>query len=164
MESLRIELAVLKDVECILNILEKRCVWMEMNNIEQWQSNSYTISFNEGYFNKEVKKKRVYVAKINNKVGGVFLLRDNDVLWKDSERAFYIHHLATDINYKGLGKIIIEYIKYLALKQNKTYIRLDCVKNNEKLNNYYEKLGFILRQSGRIRNYEYNLREFRIEK
>lgn len=164
MESLKIELAELKDIKCILNILEERCIWMENNNIEQWESNSYTVSFDEYYFNQEINKKRVYVAKINTKICGIFLLKDNDSLWKDSENAFYVHHFATDINYKGLGKIIIEYIKYLALRQDKTYIRLDCVKNNEKLNNYYEKLGFILRKSGIRRSYEYNLREFKIEK
>lgn len=49
MENLRIELAKLK-VNPIINILENRCIWMEENNIKQWKSNSYTLSFNNEYF------------------------------------------------------------------------------------------------------------------
>lgn len=64
------------------------------------------------------------------------LLREKDLLWKDFKKAFYIHHLATDINYNGLERIVIEYIKYLALRQNKTCIGLDCVKDNVKLNKF----------------------------
>ena len=164
METLTIEFAKSEDIKAILNILEKRCIWMEMNNIEQWRRNSYTLSFNDVYFTKGIEKNMVFVAKINMKVRGIFLLREDDPLWDDSEGAFYIHHFATDINYKGLGRIIIEYIKYIALKYNKTYIRLDCVKNNEKLNNYYEEIGLCLKKSGKIRNYEYNLRELRVKK
>jgi len=163
MENLIIELAKSEDIKVILDILEKRCIWMEMNNIEQWRRNSYTLSYNDDYFTKEIEKNRVFVAKINMKVRGVFLLRENDSLWDESGISFYIHHFATDINYKGLGRIIIEYIKYIALKHNKSYIRLDCVKNNEKLNNYYEEMGFVLKKHGKIRNYEYNLRELRLK-
>lgn len=165
MESVKIELelANLKDIKSIINILENRCVWMERNNIRQWKSNSYTVSFNVDYFKEEIEKKRVYVARVNRKVCGIFLLRDNDSLWQDFENAFYIHHLATDMDYNGLGRIMIEYIKYIALNHNKTFIRLDCVKDNEKLNKYYEKLGFALKLSGTIRTYEYNLRELKIE-
>ena len=163
MEKLIIELAKLKDINPILNILEKRCIWMEKNNIKQWKSNSYTSSFNYNYFSREIKKKTLYIARINTKVGGLFLIKEEDKLWEDSESAFYIHHLATDINYKGLGKIIIEYIKYIALRCNKSYIRLDCVKDNKKLNNYYKKLRFYLKGNGKIRDYKYSLRELRLK-
>lgn len=159
MENLRIELAKLKDINHIINILENRCIWMERNNIKQWESNSYTLSFNNDYFKKEIEKKTLYVARINIKICGVFLIRDDDKLWEDYKSALYIHHLATDINYKGLGRVMIEYIKYIAIRYNKRYIRLDCVKNNERLNNYYQKLGFNLKETGIIRDYEYNLRE-----
>lgn len=163
MENLIIELAKLKDISHIINILENRCIWMERNNIKQWESNSYTSIFNYDYFSKEIEKKTLYVARINNKMCGIFLIREKDKLWEDFKSAFYIHHLATDINYKGLGKVMIEYIKYISLRYNKKYIRLDCVNDNEKLNNYYQKLGFDLKETGIIKDYEYNLRELNLK-
>lgn len=163
MDNITIYLAIKKDIRDILNILEQRCIWMEEKNIEQWESNSYTVTFNYKYFKNEIENNNVYVAKIDNKVRGVFLLREYDKFWKDSKNSFYIHHLATDINYPGLGKIMINKIKEIASQNNKLYVRLDCVKENKKLNKYYEKLGFVLKKSGIINSYNYNLRELKIK-
>ena len=78
----------------------------------------------------------------------------------------YIHHLATDINYKGLGSHMLNQIKEIALKEGKKSIRLDNINTNEKLNEYYEKNGF--KQIGVIEAKQYDgqnfgiLREYKI--
>lgn len=157
-----IKLANFNNINDILNILEQRCIWMEKSNINQWKPNSYTITFNKHYFKEQINNKKIYIAILNQKVCGVFLLDNFDKLWNNSEPALYIHHLATDIHFKGLGRIIIEYIKLIASQQNKNYIRLDCVSDNKKLNAYYEKLGFNLVETGTIKTYNYNLRELKL--
>ena len=37
------------------------------------------------------------------------------------------------IGYKNLGKIIFDYAKQSAIRDSKKYLRLDCLKTNEKL-------------------------------
>lgn len=161
--NLHIIIANLEDINSIIELLEKRCIWMENNNIDQWKCNSYTLTFNQNYFKEQINQKRVYVAKINNTVCGVFLLKYEDPkFWNTYDNAIYIHHLATDINYKGLGKLMINKIKEIALKKGISYIRIDCVSKNKKLNDYYNSLGFILKGSGVINNYNYNLRELKL--
>ena len=82
------------------------------------------------------------------------------------ENIIYIHHLATDINYKGVGKQILKSIKKIAIDMNKKIIRVDNISTNQKLNEYYEKNGFI--QVGIIDPDKYDgknagiLREFKI--
>lgn len=80
------------------------------------------------------------------------------------EKAFFIHHLATDFNYSGIGKDLIYFAREQAKIYHKKYLRLDCFKSNSKLNHYYQELGFELRGSGKEGGYDYNLWEMKIIK
>ena len=70
------------------------------------------------------------------------MIQESSKYFDDSKDAIYIHHLATDINYRGVGKEILYKIRELAKKESKTLLRLDNIGSNEKLNQYYEKNGF----------------------
>ena len=39
---------------------------------------------------------------------------------------------------------MLEFVEKLAIKNKKAKLRLDCAENNEFLNNYYEKAGYII--------------------
>ena len=39
---------------------------------------------------------------------------------------------------------MLEFVEELAIKNKKAKLRLDCAENNEFLNNYYEKAGYII--------------------
>ena len=83
--------------------------------------------------------------------------------WNNSN-AYYIHHFATKIGYSGLGKIMIDFAINKANLDKKDYLRLDCVKNNLKLNDYYNNIGFKKIDSNKKGFYEYNLWEMKIKK
>ena len=103
---------------------------------------------------------KLYVVRINNLVCGVMLLKDRDnEFWDDEKPAYYIHHLTTDINKKGIGKILIKYAIEQGINDNKKYLRLDCFKESLFLNEYYKSFGFVNVGEGKIGNYEYNLLE-----
>ena len=71
------------------------------------------------------------------------MLQYSSQYYQDIEgEVIHIHHLATDINYKGIGARIIDEIKHIAQKEAKNSIRLDNIGSNKKLNEYYEKHGF----------------------
>ena len=106
-----------------------------------------------------MKNHKLYVVKQENKVIGVFLLKENDkIYWNNDDSAYYIHHLATKIGYTGIGTKILNFIEKLAKENSKKYIRLDCKKSNVELNRYYQKQGFIYKGSGE-EPYSHNLWE-----
>lgn len=39
---------------------------------------------------------------------------------------------------------MLEFVEELAIKNKKAKLRFDCAENNEFLNNYYEKAGYII--------------------
>ena len=153
-----IKLAETKDIVAIMNILEERCTWFKENGIDQW-ANNYLGRYNKDYFNDVMKNHKLYVVKQENKVIGVFLLKEDDkTYWNNDDSAYYIHHLATKIGYTGIGTKIIEFIEKLAKENSKKYIRLDCKKNNNELNKYYQNQGFKYKGSGE-EPYSHNLWE-----
>ena len=85
----------------------------------------------------------MYVAKYDETIAECMLLKNKDEdYWQDDETSYYIHHLATDIIYKGIGKSLINFAINKARNDNKEYLRLDCFKSNINLNNYYKNLEF----------------------
>lgn len=157
-----IRLAKIDDIELIMAILKERCDWLRANNINQW-ANNYLERYNENYFSEVMKLHKLYVVSQENKVIGVFLLKEEDkTYWKNDDSAYYIHHLATRIGYSGVGTKIIQFIEQLARKNSKKYIRLDCKKSNNELNQYYQKQGFIYKGTGE-EPYSYNLWEKEVQ-
>lgn len=164
-ENIKIKLATKYDVDQILNIIYQKCVWLKENNIDQWDIENYIKIYNKKYFLNMINDEKLFIAQLDNIVIGVFLLKSTDVeYWENkTDLAFYIHHLATKNGFKGLGKIIIDFCIEYSKNNKKDYLRLDCKSDNKKLNNYYEKMGFLLKGSGNIYNYSYNLRELKLQ-
>lgn len=146
---MNIELATENDIPAIIEILKQRCEWFKNNNIEQWGQWYYTELYNIEYFTEMIKTCGLYVAKQEDKVVGAFLLKTEDVVyWKDNKKAYYIHHLVTKIGYPNLGLEMLEFIEDLAKKNSLNCLRLDCMKTNIKLNEYYQKRGFECKGEG----------------
>lgn len=153
-----IRLAKKENIHDIMDIIKERCDWFRKNNIDQW-ANNYLGKYNEKYFSEVMQLHKLYVVSQENKVIGVFLLKEEDkTYWKNDGSAYYIHHLATRIGYSGVGIKIIQFIEQLARENSKKYIRLDCKKSNNELNQYYQKQGFLYKGSGE-EPYSYNLWE-----
>lgn len=153
-----IRLAQKENISDIIDIIKERCDWLKNNNIDQW-ANNYLGKYNEDYFNEVMQLHKLYIVEQKNKVIGVFLLKEEDKdYWDNNDEAYYIHHLATKVGYTGIGSKIIKFIEQLAKENLKKYIRLDCKKSNDELNQYYQKQGFIYKGCGEI-PYSHNLWE-----
>lgn len=140
-----IQLAKKEDLESFHRIIILRCKWFKDNKINQWKINSYPVRYDKSYFEKQMIDNKLFIAKKGNDVVGGFLLIDDDPnYWSDCDKvkAYYLHHFASKVGEKGIGKIMINFALEEAKKNNKEYLRLDCVFDNEKLNNYYKSLGF----------------------
>ena len=57
---------------------------------------------------------------------------------------------------------MIDFAQKEAKKNKKEYLRLDCVSDNKKLNNYYQKLNFENVGSIQIKNWSENLWQIKL--
>lgn len=161
--ELNIEKASQRDIADILEIIKTRCEWFQKKNIDQWNPSFYLKKYNRTYFLEQLTNgNELYVAKLNKKVVGAMLIKFSDKsYWEDDQKSLYIHHLASRLDNSGggVGTMLLNYAYHLAEKYDKEYVRLDCKKSNQKLNEYYQSNGFLFRGSGKEGTYEYNLWE-----
>ena len=158
-----IEQASFKDLDDIHKLIYDRCLWFKKMNVKGWNLEYYPNKYNKTYFEEQMKINKLFVAKENDKICGVMLLKKEDYdFWKDNKTAYYVHHLTTDTKLKGIGKLLLNYAIEQCKKDNKEYLRLDCYKTSEFLNKYYNMFGFINVGHGTLGTYNYNLWEMRI--
>lgn len=157
-----IELAKLSDIDSILELYSERIKWFKDNNIRQW--GKYLINHPKSEFEELINNNNYYIIKINNEIIAGFELSFDSKYWKDNNTpAYYIYKVVTKVGTKNIGNIIFKECKGIAKLNNKKYLRLDCLKSNEKLNNIYESHNFKLIRYGHNDSYEYSLREFEID-
>lgn len=72
---------------------------------------------------------------------------DSD-LWEElaSENAYYLHRIMVSREFGGisLSKEMINWSEKLAIHEKIPFVRLDCIKTNDKLNQMYCRYGFQL--------------------
>lgn len=161
-----IVLAKIGDIKSYHDIIVSRCKWLEDNGVNQWKPWSYPIRYSIQYFEEQININRLFVIKDDdNKIYGGFLLKERDEnYWDDSNNvsAFYIHHLATKIGGAKFGEMIFDFCIDYSKKNNKEYLRLDCVAHNDKLNAYYKKIGFKHCGTIQIKNWSENLWQIKL--
>lgn len=159
----KIELAKIEDLDTIHKLIYDRCLWFSEKGVKGWNVKSYPNKYDTNYFIEQMKINKLFVVKLDSKICGAMLLKDEDKsYWNNEDSSYYIHHLVTDIHLKGVGKELIEYAKEQCKISNKKYLRLDCYKESVFLNSYYQKNGFHHVGDGTIGNYNYNLWEMKI--
>lgn len=142
-----LEKAKVSDVDSFIEIIKERMNWMDYKDIDQWNHHDYLNMYPISYYIDMINNERMYVVKDMGKVIGGVVLYEYDDRWGERDKALYIHNLATNINYKGLGRFIINEIINMAKRENYQYVRLDCDESNIKLNKYYDSFGFIYKGS-----------------
>lgn len=154
-------LAKYEDLNQIMEMIKQRQDWFKKNNIKQWSSYLEHHPIEE--WNNLISNNSLYVLSTKNQILGCVEIKfyDNE-LWNDT-KSLYIHKLCTKVNTQNIGKIIIENLKEIAIRNNIDKIRLDCLNSNKKLNDIYESYGFKFVKEGFQDNYyHYNLRELEL--
>lgn len=109
----------------------------ELNLLKDEYRHSY-LSFDElkSMYDKSIKMYGYYDNNIQ--VGFVsFDIRENNIKIKD---------IVVLPNYqnKGIGTILLDFVKDIAIKENKQKLVLGMIDANEKLKNWYLKYGFVI--------------------
>lgn len=136
--------AKMEDLNQIFQLINDRMDWMVLKGIKQWDKKHYWSVFPESHYINQMSLGNLYVLKNDEVVLGAVVLYEQDELWNDEKPvdSFYLHHLVTTLNKKGIGKLILSEVEKLARLKKKQAIRLDCMVTNQFLNEYYENLGF----------------------
>lgn len=134
--------AVLGDVPAILALLQKRIDWMDEKGLYQWNKTAYLTVYPASYFAERIGENSVFLAMEGETAVGVMALFDIDPRWEADKDAYYVHHLATDPAYPGLGKEMLTFAETYARNAGKEVLRLDSQKVNDTLSQYYEALGY----------------------
>lgn len=160
-----IEKGTVENIPDVLQILKENSEWLASLGIKQWEPDYYLVKFNENYYRNAIEKGHLYVAKLDGNVCGTFVFRDYDATWEDDNASYFICNIGVKLELHGneIGKTMIEYAKNEAKNLGARKVKIDCVSNNEKLNKYFEDLGFALLTTVKFNDrYTGNKRLFRI--
>ncbi|ALC90534.1 acetyltransferase [Bacillus sp. FJAT-18017] len=148
-EGFQIKIASKDDSSVIIKMLKLIAQWMKDKDINQWR---FLL---EGGDDEEIEQaiinQETYIVLKDKDIVGTFTLLSHQSEWDRhiwgsdlSSKSLYLHRLAiipADMK-KGIGKCILAWIQDNV--SDKEYLRLDCVTDNSKLNNFYMNNGFEL--------------------
>ncbi len=155
---MKISFATSNDIPTIITLIQERIEWMDRMNINQWNKSDYLKTFTLDYFTQVIENKNLYKVE-NQTIIGAFTLFDHDERWTDNLPALYIHNLVSKEESASVGDNIILFCEEKASEQGIARLRIDCQQDNIKLNDYYEKRGFIYINSFQEELYSGNRRE-----
>lgn len=132
------------EVDIMFSLILARVKWMDEVGIKQWNTTKYDEVYPLSYYEEKRQNKEAFVLikQSTNEIVCVGVLKQEDDRWNDPAPALYLHNFATKIGERGVGKIFISLSEKLAKEMGKEFFRLDSAVGNEKLEEYYNALGF----------------------
>jgi len=149
------------DLDAVVEILSEAARWLLERGIRQWPD-----PFPRDRVAALLDRGEFYVARVDGKPAATFALLSSDpAFWGEQPPdAAYVHALAVRRAYggRGLGERLLEWAEAQAAADGRTYLRLDCMSDNEALRAYYERLGFEPRGEAQLDDFTATLFERRI--
>lgn len=143
-----VSLATEADTVAILELLNEVANWLRETGSKQWTTVSSGEEDDE--IRQAIADEMTFVIKKNQIVVATFTIYKEQSDWdewlwgKTDEIAAYLHKLAlkpTEIG-KGFGKNVLQWIENHVENEGINKLRLDCIGNNEKLNDFYSGSGY----------------------
>lgn len=144
---MKLRKAYLTEVEEVRKWINDTASWLKEKNISQWER--FLNEENTEICLRDYNKEKLYILENDSKeiIGSMSfgLPEDIDVkLWDNLENAYYIHRLVISKEFRGFkkGEFMLEWAKNIATEEKKE-LRLNCVKENKFLFDYYINQGFL---------------------
>lgn len=139
-----IRLALPEEAPIVLSLWQGSARWLIANGINQWRLEYFSLEQVTAFMKNGSD---VYVALRDDQYVGTYTLTWSDPhIWQelDCSDAGYIHRFAVNRAYKGqgIGNDLLRAAEQQIRHKGKTLIRLDCMADNHKLNQYYRDYGF----------------------
>lgn len=146
-----------------LMLITSRCIdHLNRQGIYQWDE----IYPSRNDFNDDIVTQSLYSIVDDDLLLGCICINHTEYPgyekadWHGSD--FYvIHKMIIDPKNEGqgLGKSAMLYAEMMAGENRKDSIRLDCFKDNERANRFYQNLGYVIRGQTPFRKGRFNLYE-----
>jgi ribosomal protein S18 acetylase RimI-like enzyme len=161
-EGLEVREARPADLAAVVSMLEEAARWMLRRGIEGWTPDG----FSRERIAVLIESGEMYLAVLDGRPAGTFTLQWSDTeTWGDvPDDAGYIHGLAIRREFagKGLGREMLRRAEQTVSRSEREYLRLDCVADNDALNEYYRQAGFARRGIAVVRGLAVSLYEKRV--
>lgn len=148
LEGYQIRTAHSEESILIVHMLKEVARWLKEKEIDQWQ---YLLAGGDDEeIIQAVNNKNTYIILKENEMIGTFTLSaiqsewDRHIFGEDVfSDSLYLHRLAIIPKYmkSGIGEKALIWIQENK-HADKKFLKLDCVTNNTKLNNFYKNNGF----------------------
>ena len=137
-----LKVAALKDVDSIIVLIEDRIRWMDDCGLKQWNDTAYLEAYPRSYFEENIGS--FFVLQEGEQIIAAVAAYREDERWpQDGQNAFYLHHLVSGLESLGAGGELLALVEQYAAQQGIHVIRLDSDVNNEKLERFYERRGYM---------------------
>ena len=130
-----------EDAGTVAELLDEATRWVNELGYEQWP-----LPFPRDELAAAIDRAEVFVMEDEgDAVATVTLLSEDRPYWGERPPdAFYVHKLAVrrDRSGRGIGAAIVAWANAEALEAGRDFLRLDCLRDNPAIRDYYEHLGF----------------------
>src|SRR5882672_10748988 len=145
MTSLRLVPAQRNDLGRYIDLLEEVAAWLETRGIKQWHAGAFRLSAN--YYAESITRDEVQLALVGAElVGTLRLLLREPIVWPEvvEDDAVYVYNLAVRRTWArhGFGHQMLQWAEDRAASLDRTFVRLDCIADNQFLLEYYATAGF----------------------
>ncbi|WP_202610057.1 GNAT family N-acetyltransferase [Herbidospora solisilvae] len=128
------------DLPDVLTLLADTARWLDGLGVRQWPSGGFPAARITPLIDEGV----LYVLTVGDETAAVMALDDHAdaEFWTPADRpesAFYVHKLAVNRAHsgRGLGEVLLDWAGLRALAAGRRHVRLDCSKENLRLQGYY---------------------------
>ncbi|WP_182897660.1 GNAT family N-acetyltransferase [Microbispora sp. H10830] len=134
------------DLQGVLALLARTAGWLNGLGVRQWPAGGFPAERIEPLIGAGV----MYLLEAGSQVPAATIAVDGHAdpeFWTSADRpgdALYVHKLAVSRTYsgRGLGDTLLDWAALRAAAHDRPYLRLDCAKDNARLQSYYRKAGF----------------------
>jgi predicted N-acetyltransferase YhbS len=130
-----------EDAGTVAELLDEATRWVRNLGYEQWP-----LPFPRPELAAAIDRGEVFVVEDEgDPVATVTLLWDDPIYWGERPPdAVYVHKLAVrrDRAGRGIGAAIVAWANAEAIEAGRDFLRLDCLRDNPGIRDYYEQLGF----------------------
>ena len=132
-----------EDIDIVLGILDEAASWLQEHNIPTvWKPGG----FSRQAFLDQILHGEVHIGLVDEKPVGTLTLQWADpIFWEERQSdSGYVHKLAVMPAYSGqnIGVEMLKWAEGAARKAGKRFLRLNCLAEDRKIRDYYERAGF----------------------
>ncbi|GAB2592650.1 GNAT family N-acetyltransferase [Streptomyces capparidis] len=143
MHDLDFRLATEADLAAVVRLRDDAARWMLARGVTgQWRPGE----LDEDHFRRITARGEVWLAEAGGRVAGAWELwwRDEDAWGPQPPVAGYVHRLMVDhaCAPPGTGRLLLRAAERRVAAAGRTFLRLDCLAGNARLNAYYRDAGY----------------------